>query len=119
MTRADLIPPLYAAALLEPEVLGAPRFPALEVYNIMLVQSVAHVPDTPLRLLAQNTQTSTADCPMVMAKGTRSLGNSFPNRCCFPHAFSPYMGKRTHRRFTSAVTVKENVFYPFTNQGNK
>jgi hypothetical protein len=63
MTRADLIPPLFPAALPEPEVLGAPRFPALEVYNSMLVQSVAHVPDTPLRLLVQNTQTSTVDLP--------------------------------------------------------
>jgi hypothetical protein len=59
LARADLIPPLFPAAIPEPEVPRPPRFPALEVYNSMLVQSVAHVPDTPIRLLAQNTQTST------------------------------------------------------------
>jgi hypothetical protein len=41
-----------------------------------------------------------------------------PIGVALPHAFSPNMGKRTHRRFTSTVTDKENVFYPFTNQGN-
>jgi hypothetical protein len=57
MARADEIPPLFPAVFPVEETPPLPRFPALELYNSMLVQqALVTEPDTPLRLLSQNTQ---------------------------------------------------------------
>jgi hypothetical protein len=58
MARADEIPSIRRVTPAAPAAPVAPRFPALEIYNSMLVRqaSMPLEPDTPLRLLAQNTQ---------------------------------------------------------------
>ncbi|KAJ1428508.1 hypothetical protein B484DRAFT_396785, partial [Ochromonadaceae sp. CCMP2298] len=53
MTRVDEIPPLFPAAVPEVVAPQTPRFPALEVYNSMLVQAQEHTPDTPIRPLSK------------------------------------------------------------------